>query len=269
MNAIFNFNRAGLLVQRYFTGKIQNELIFFGIMFVLFMFFRNNPVVVGITILLAGVFYAVKGFKEIHAPANGINYFMIPATQLAKITVSILLFLIYYFAMMLLAYVLGNLAGTALNNLLANIDFLSTELRLFHHSSLRWSFFENTSPLIQEMFTIDERTITKESGISYIFLFIKLFLVIQSLFILGGIYFKHNQIFKTLLALIIIAFAFSIIWGLELHLFIIKSELNHSTGLEIMNDWGNMVKNTSNVFYWLLIPYLWVTAYFRLTEKEI
>jgi hypothetical protein len=268
MNAIFNFNRAGLLVQRYFTGKIQNELIFFGIMFVLFMFVRNAPIVVGITILLAGVFYAVKGLKEIHAPANGINYFMIPATQLEKITVSISLFVIYYFAMMLLAYVLGNLTGTALNNLLANNNFLSVDLNLFHPSSLKWSFFENTSPLVQEMYTIDERTITEESGISYIFLFIKLFLAIQSLFILGGIYFKHNQIFKTLLALIVIAFAFGIIFLVELDLIIVKNEVNHAD-LENMNAWGNMIKNTANVFYWLLIPYLWVTAYFRLTEKEI
>jgi hypothetical protein len=269
MSTIFNFNRAGLLVQRYFTGRIQNELIFFGIMFVVFMLFRNFPVVVGITILLAGVFYAVKGLKEIHPPANGINYFMVPATQLEKITVSILLFIVYYFAMMFLAYVIGNLAGTALNNLLANIDFLTTDLNLFHPSSLKWSFFENTSPAVQEIYTLDERTITVASGIPYIFLFIKLFLAIQSLFILGGIYFKHNQIFKTLLALIIIAFAFCIILLLELHLFIVKGELNHYASLEIMSAWGNMIKNTSNVFYCLLIPFLWVTAYFRLTEKEV
>jgi hypothetical protein len=171
---------------------------------------------------------------------------------------------------MFLAYVLGNLTGTALNNLLANNNFLSTELDLFHHSSLKWSFFENT--VIEASFVIqDGQRIVKDAGVSDISLFIRVFLVTQSLFILGGIYFKHNQIFKTLLALIVIVFVFFIIWGVEMYSIIGgENEANHYFMDQVrMDSWVNMIENTSNVFYWLLIPFLWVTAYFRLTEKEV
>jgi hypothetical protein len=254
MNAIFNFNRAGLLVQRYFMEKIQGELIFLSIMSFVFLFFRNNPTVIGITILIAGAFYAGNALKEIHAPTKRINYFMIPAMQLEKLTVSILLLVGYYFVLMLLAYVIGNVIGTALNNWLANIGFLSSGFDLFHSSPIKWKLFENTNG----------------TNISHFSLFLKLFLVTQSLFILGGIYFKKNQVFKTLLALIAIIFVFVFAWGIELKLILGDgSFLKSSFAGDSLLRWEEGVDTAAKIFYWLLIPYLWVTAYFRLTEKEV
>jgi hypothetical protein len=264
MNTVFNFKRTGLLVQRYFVERTQSELIFFGIMAFIFMLFRNVPVVIGVTLLIAGVFHAANVLKEIHAPAKGINYFMIPATQLEKITVSILLLVVYYFVMMFLAYVLGNLTGTALNNLLAKVDFFSSELELFYPSRLKWSLFENVSGMSTAVMQ-DGQVVLESPDFTFFDLFFELFLIIQSLFILGGIYFKRNQVFKTLAVLIIISFIFFIAGSLEAYWIFGR----HTPRIENIETWFNWLKNTATVFYYLLIPYFWVTAYFRLTEKEV
>jgi hypothetical protein len=229
------------------------------------MLFRNHPVVIGVTLLIAGVFHAANVLKEIHSPTKGINYFMIPATQLEKITVSILLLVVYYFVMMFLAYVIGNLAGTALNNLLAKVDFFSSELELFYPSRLKWALFGT----VTEMSTVvmqDGQPLVKPADVTYFSLFLHLFLVIQPLFILGGIYFKRNQVFKTLAVLIILTFTFFIVLSLEWYWMIGK---NAPYSAEHFISWRNRVTNTTDVFYYFLIPYLWVTAYFRLTEKEV
>jgi hypothetical protein len=233
------------------------------------MLFRNNPVVIGITILLAGAFHAGKFFKEIHSTANGINYFMIPATQLEKITVSLFLSIVYYFAFALLAYFIGNLVGTGLNNLLANSHFLSADIKLFHTSPLKWVLFEDFQ--IRRVIFEGEKVANIPEYTSWIWLFFRIFLVTQSLFVLGGIYFKHNQIFKTILTLIVSGFAFLILWSIEMYLLIIRTESN--VQLQWLPEryvaWQDMVAITSEVFCWLLIPFLWIVAYVRLTEKEI
>jgi hypothetical protein len=231
------------------------------------MFFRNIPVSIGITIVIAGVFHAGKFFREIHSPATGINYFLIPATQLEKITASLLFTVVYYFAKMLLAYIIGNLAGTGLNNLLANIDFLSSDLHLFHTAPLKWELFESIRKEIN--LVNGEQAATASASISYVYLFFKIFLFTQSLFVLGGIYFKRNQALKTLLALIIITFSFSIIGGIELELLTGASRINIVSSTESLTSWGHTVGSVFRIFYWLLIPYLWTISYFRLTEKEI
>jgi hypothetical protein len=267
MNTIFNFNRIKLLIQRYFSERIQGELIFLSIMTFVFMFFRNSPITIGITIVIAGMFHAGKFFREIHSPANGINYFLIPATQLEKISVSFLFTVVYFFAKMLLAYIIGNLAGTGLNNLLANMDFLSSSLPLFQTAPLKWELFEsieNGTILVN-----GKLTTTASGSISYAFLFFKLFLLTQSLFVLGGIYFKRNQTLKTLLALIIITFAFSFTGGIELNLLTGESRINIVAHMDSLMSWGHTIGNVLRISYWWLIPYLWIISYFRLTEIEI
>jgi hypothetical protein len=269
MNVIFNFNRAGLLVQRYFSEKLHRELIYWSIMSVLFMFFRNQPVAIGFAILTAGIFYAARFSREIHSPANGISYFMIPATQLEKIAVSLFLAIVYYFALMMMAYVVGNLVGTALNNLLAGIDFLSSDLNLFHHSSLKWRFFESVSE--PKMLYIND-VLTPRGNTSLLRIFFETFLITQSIFVLGGIYFKRSQTLKTLFMLIIIGFMLFVLLITEMELIVGIREISHQPvppSEESISQWTRMLGTTANVFRWALLPFLWITSYFRLTEKEV
>ena len=251
---IFNFNRLGLLFQRYFTERFYTELIYWGIMAIAFMFIRNNlPLMMGL-IIIAGVFYAARFFREIHSRSNGVAYFMIPATQLEKMIVGVVMTSFYYFAMMIIAYVVGNLLGTLLNNMLASMNFSVSGINVFHHSPLQWKLFVTGSA-----------NPFANIGNSFYFLFL-FFLLGQSVYLLGSTYFKNNQFLKTLLAVNIVQIGLSILFVIELVLFTGK------TNITVGNpsyDIGMMIGRIMRYTTCFLIPFFWVVSYFRLTEKQI
>ena len=244
---LFNFKRVGFLFQRYFIERFRTELIYWGIMAIVFMLIRNNfQVMVGL-IIVAGVFYAARFFREIHHSANGIAYFMIPATQLEKLTVAIVMTTFYYLAMMILVYVIGNLSGTFLGNTLAGMDFLPNGL--FHHSPLQWALLK-MEPIRNSM----ENTSSIAS-----------FFIIQSIFLLGGIYFIKNQAFKTFLSILIIQLLLAIFVIVEVKL-IFGDDLLFT---EINTKNLNFSPIISDIFRVFLFLFFWVVSYFRLTEKQV
>ena len=258
---LFNFKRVGLLFQRYFIERFRSELIYWGIMTIVFMFLRNNiPAMFGL-IIVAGIFYAARFFKEIHHSGNGVAYFMIPATQLEKLTVAIVMTTFYYFAMMMIVYVIGNLAGTFLSNALACITFIQNDLNMFHHPPpLQWKLFEEINP---SFFVMHNSTENIRHSVSFFIIF----LMSQSLFLLGGIYFKKNQTFKTFSVIFIIQLLLGILVFIEAKLILGDSIRNiPDTAIKWnLNSVGTIVQ----IFYVLLSLFFWVVSYFRLTEKQV
>ena len=251
---LFNFKRVGLLFQRYFIERFRTELVYWGIMAIVFMFLRNNTSAMCGLIIVAGVFYAARFLKEIHHSANGIAYFMVPATQLEKLTVAIVMTSFYYFVMMVIVYVIGNLSGTFLGNMLASIDFLPNGL--FHHSSLQWTLFEKVdSKLPVEIYGVKNQFIVS---------FFATFLLFQSLFLLGGIYFKNKQVAKTFFSILIIQLLLAILVIVELKLILGDNFFNVGTNLNI--NPSPIISNTLRILFLL---FFWVVSYFRLTEKQV
>ena len=251
---IFSFNRLGLLFQRYFTERSRTELIYWSIMAIVFMLIRNNPPLMAGLIIIAGVFYAARFFREIHSRSNGVAYFMIPATHLEKLTVGIVMTSFYYFAMMIIAYIIGNLLGTLLNNILASMNFSVIGINIFYHSSLQWKMFITDSSY--PFANIGHRSY-------YLFLF---FLFGQSVYLLGSTYFKNNQFLKTFLATNIIQLCLFILFAIKIWLFI------GNGGLTIENtsyDFSMMVGKILRYIIYFLTPFFWVVSYFRLTEKQV
>jgi len=258
---IFNFGRMGLLFQRYFIERFRSEAIYWGIMVLVFMFMRNNiPAMFGL-ILVAGAFYAARFFREIHYPSNGVAYFMIPATQLEKLTVAIIMTTLYYFVMMMFVYILGNLLGTFLNNMLAGIDLLHNDLKptFFHQSTLAWKLFEETGEPGNPM-----KHFVK--NMPYMVSIFRSFLFFQPLFLFGSIYFKKNQAFKTFAAIILVFIVLSILTGIEAKLILGETTITSVGAPEL---WQNLLGNTAKIIYYLLTPFFWVVSYFRLTEKQV
>jgi|GEM_PF-455815 len=262
---IFDFKRVGLLFQRYFTERSNTELIYWSIMAIVFMLIRNVTPLMVILIIVAGAFYAGRFFREIHSRSNGVAYFMIPATQLEKLVVGIVMTTFYYFAMMMIAYVAGNLLGTFINNMLASVDFIG--LNIFHHIPLQWKLFEATIP--------NTTVIFNSSGIpsyqtNYISLFniLVAFLLVQSIYLFGSIYFKSNQTLKTFLAVNVIQILLVIVLVIEVRLITGGFSINMTT-MQSAHDFGEMVRNIVRPIVYLLPPFFWVVSYFRLTEKQV
>jgi hypothetical protein len=262
MNTIFDFKRTGLLIQRHFIERFQSELIFWGVSIICILFIRNQLPALTAFAMITCAFRSGLFFKEIHSPTNRINYFMIPATQIEKFVVSILCAIVYFWAMMFVVYAVGNVLGTWLNNLLANVDLFAVAFEL-NHQDINWVVFNDVS-----------NEITANP-----WLIATAILIIQSLFLLGGIYFKKNQVLKTFFALIIIGVFLIFIFTVEAKYFVmdnyiegVKSGALDTEGLrEILGEkliatWGEIILK---IFFYLCAPYLWVTAYIRLTEKEV
>ncbi|MDR0541842.1 MAG: hypothetical protein LBH19_06480 [Dysgonamonadaceae bacterium] len=265
---VFNFNRFGLLFRRYFTERMHTELIYWGIMIIAFMFLRNFIFGVGFLWFVAGMFYAARFFREIHSPTNGVAYFMIPATHLEKLLVALIMTTIYYFAMMMASYAIGNLLGTFLNNTLASLPFISSEYlglhELFYQSPLKWILFE----VHTNSFTYNHTVFG--NSYSYFGVFLKIFILLQSIYLLGGIYFKNNQAFKTFFLTNIIQVCFFILLILEIRL-IIRAEDTVFTTMtpENVNRIQDIFLCILHWMFCLLPPFFWVVGYFRLTEKEV
>jgi hypothetical protein len=257
MNAIFNFKRAGLLIQRHFIERFQNELIFWGIAIICMMFLRINiGGILGFAII-AGIIRTCQFFREIHSPTNRINYFMIPATQIEKFVVSLLYTIVYFWSMLFVVYVIGNFLGTWLNNLLANIGLLSDMLGI-HYRNLSWIIVDSI----------------KYEGTNSVLTVCVVILIFQSIFLLGGIYFKRSQLFKTFLALAVIGFFLGVISVIEAKYLLVDSVemLAESSNANINisgKDMPGLMKTISGIFLYLQAPFLWLVSYIRLIEKEV
>ena len=258
MNATLNFNRIGLLIQRFFIQRFSNELMFWGITIIVMMLIRNNIAGILGFAIIASIIRTNQLFREMHSPTNQINYFMIPATQIEKFTASLLYAFVYFWVMAISAYAIGNVLGTFVNNLLANFGLLSDVFNI-RHSSLHWVLFQSIgNGNVKDFFSV----------------FLAM-IIIQSTFLLGSIYFKRSQILKTCLALVVFGFFFVIISIFLMKTFIVDGSNIHSYtirgGLDLHingTDFGP-IKIISNIFFYLLTPYLWFTSYIRLTEKEV
>jgi hypothetical protein len=258
---IFNFSRLGLLFRRYFAERSRTELIYWIIMVIAFMFIRNVLSLMIMLIIIAGVFYAARFFREIHSSSNGVAYFMIPATQLEKLTVGIVMTSFYYFAMMMIAYVIGNSLGYFFNNMLAsmNIDTL-LGFSPFHHSHLQWKLFDIT---IEPWMDVSGH---KSLLCLHIF---EMFLIEQSIYLLGSIYFKRNQFLSTFLATNIIQILLLILFVIELWLVFGTTSINMDGQGFYFYDFGKTLGTILRYVVWALPPFFWVVSYFRLTEKQI
>jgi len=250
---ILNFHRLVLLFKRYFAERSRPEVFYWSIMMIVFMFFRNNAAGMTPLILICGVIYASRFFKEINSSGNGVAYFMIPATQLEKLIVGITITSFYYFSMMMITYTLGNLLGTFLNNMLANMNL---NINIFSNSPLQWV-----------LFGFSDNAGIIGSGNNKFLSLLGTFLIGQSIYLLGSIYFKNNTFLLTFIAFIGFLFFISFLLIVEIQmLYGVTSFQFHAASF---TDFGKIGGKILEVIMWLLAPFFWIVSYFRLTEKQV
>ena len=264
---IFSFNRLGLLFRRFFAERSRYELIQWITMTIVFMFLRNFGVGIAIAIVVSGVIYASNFYKEIHLVGNGAAYFMIPASQLEKTILGVVITSFYYFAMIVVAYIIGNLLGTFLNNIFASMNIMINAnifgLNLFHYSPLHWYLFHIPVGPFEDT----------NGHTNFVIGLYELFWIGQSIYLLGSIYFKRNHFFATFLATNVIHIILLILFVLELKLFYghesMTLNFNSANNRLFFYGFDKMIGRILEVGLWLLPPFFWVVSYFRLTEKQV
>ena len=252
MNTTLNFNRLGLLLKRFFIENKQKELTFWGIATVVFMI-MHEPTSVEMFLYISGFIFAARMFKEFKYTPGGMHYLLIPTTQLEKLISSILLSTVYYFIMFVITYTLGTLLGTLISNLILGTQ-QPVGLELFQISSIS---------------TVWENNLVHHNGFWNIFLS---FALIQSIFMLGSLYFKRNALSRTFLTLIIFAVVLGLIEVFLLRITFGTYQLSGQSFKFTFDSGENLLPGfelAGNILKYLSIPFFWLVSYFRLTEKQV
>ena len=251
MNTTFSFNHLGLLIKRYFVENKQRELSFWGIVIVVFMIMHESTAI-EVFFYVSGFIFAARMFKIFSYTPGGMHYLLIPATHVEKLITAILLSTVYFFIMLLISYSIGNALGTTLGNLIFNMQN-PVSLDLFQMESITkvWA-----------------NQVVTHNGLVSIYLN---FALIQSVFLLGSVYFKKNAMGRTFLTFIFITIVIGLIEVLILRVtFGTFSLTGQNMNLTISGD--NLFpgfEQAGKIVKYLMIPFFWVVAYFRLTEKQV
>lgn len=254
MKFTFSFRRVILLIQRYLFENISRELLFWCIITLIFTILDHRSFVI-IVLFISGLIYSLRLNKELLRGANGMHFLMIPATQTEKIVSNIFLNTIYHFSMTLLAYTIGNLLVTLIYHVILKIEV-----------PVSWDLFQTSNTVYVNGFmqVIEQNVFWQIFG---------LFAFSQALFTLGSLYFANNAVFKTVFSILGIGFVlfqfqiflFKTIWD-------IKYLSNAIFPMFVMitdSTIPAIVDNAITIGSYLLLPFLWIVGYYRLTEKQV
>lgn len=246
----FSFRRLALLMGRDVYTNLKYYLTFFatlgGILITLSLlntWANNGEYDTGFLLsqgqfmlFLFGIIITSGAFKELGSKNKGWFYLMLPANPLEKLLSSWLITSVGYAAIASLLLVVSSLVTSAFTALLFGGG-------LYVINPLEPHFLE----------------------------LLLHYCIIQSVFFLGAIYFKKHNFLRTILALIILFFAFVIVveiisqgifhtWSFSGDQF----EINDNTILG-----RDLLAVIKTVYYALIVPFFLTVSYFRLKEREV
>jgi hypothetical protein len=246
------FNRSYFLIS---SGVVAGILLFFSTLA------RMNQVgpqfypdfyqtAYSIILFLGGILITGKIFQRLHNNVKGSTWITLPASILEKfVSRLILLTVIFPIALTVLIFLISLIA------VCIHVLFMSSSLGIFN--------------------PFDKNILSTITG----------YIVLQSPFLLGAIYFKKNSMAQTFLAII----GYLILLALIAHVFYIAiyshytdnfHELLNPNGIGLIQWIQGIFKHHSmpaymiiywglTIFNWCIAPVCWVTGYFRLKEKEL
>jgi len=255
LNEVFSLPRFFNLFKEETSSGHRMTLIIASVVFAFlsFLFILNgsdrgtpefHEIWYGLVLLAGGFYFTSTSFNELNRKEERMNYLAIPASIFEKFSMKLLITTLGYIISVTLIYWLFS----------KFIDLIT--LRYFDFQ------FDVFNPF----------------GEHYLLL-IKLYLVLQSIFILGAATFNRFSFFKTLFALGLIGLIIGTFFGISLRLvfadffeslFVPRDDVTVIPSIEFRNfmeytAWPLL----QNLFWYVLAPVLWVIAYFKLKEREV
>jgi glucan phosphoethanolaminetransferase (alkaline phosphatase superfamily) len=210
-----------------------------------------------------GSFYASQIFRDLGSRSRGINYLMVPASAMEKLLCSLTFGVVLFFLVFTAAFYLAD----GLMVLIANAL----------HPSYNEAGPEGTQVKASLINVFNYNEPGQKNNINlYILLF---FLAIQSLFILGSVYFEKYSFIKTAISM----FVSMLIFFLLLYLFNeslmpnggfhkgfsayrVIEDNNKEVLVELPQWIGPLLRG---ILMYALPPFFWTVTYFRLREKQV
>jgi len=239
-----SFHRIGLLLKRYFVENWKKDLVVMGIVFafeiVIFPYriasFTQKEPMSWFLLFVCFSLFSGRIFGMLGKPSAAVNYLMLPASRMEKLTTNIILSHFYYPPILIAASYLGVLGRSFLCTLLFE-DYTTT--------GIGFTFFN--TPV--------------EAWVLILIIFLN-----NAVMMFGSIYFKKKAVIKTLLCEGAFAFASIIL------VFVIEIIL-HKAGYIVTHVRFPEIKDyIANIMYTIMIcttVFFWVLSYFRLKETEV
>lgn len=257
MNIEFNTRRLILLLKRFYLENAQRELNYWLIVTAVFALIFTQPDSARAFLYISGLFFAARQFKFFSYTPSGMNYLLIPATHFEKITASLLITVPFYFLMFLFTYILGTTIGVTVSNIVFGTEFMYSYDFITQARSV--PIF---GPVMSEFTKID------------VFNTFGTFAFIQSLFLMGSLFFKRNAAVKSMLSVTVFGFLLLMFQLLIFKVFYGSFSINSSDMMVSgFNPDTSIFVNALTIIYrvlsWVSVPFFWLVSYFRLTEKQV
>lgn len=201
----------------------------------------NDQVFYGITlpmVILGGFIFSSLIFNELQNREKAVFFLSLPATSLEKLVagwlVSSPIFIVLIYVLLM---VVNILSGTLLS-LFPGKEFVFID-----------PFYP---PLLNSL------------GI---------YMVLQTIFLLGALYFKKNNFFKTVLAIFLVALV-CFVWGILMVYLVGGTNNIHMENVDFSEQWRNFGENVlpyiaKTIFWGITGPFFLFIAWLRLKEREV
>lgn len=273
MNQFFSFPRLLLLLSKHWADNKKryglSVLAFIGLLITWFVFTLltrlDKPMgkeVQNITFFFSlfavGTFYASQYFRDLGSRSKGINFLLVPASAFEKLLCSLLYTALLFFVVFTVAFYL--------------VDALMVAVA--HQLPQDMASGEKTG--VVNIFKVVIVRFNKDSTINFLLFFFSL----QSVFLLGSVYFEKYSFIKT----IICGFAAGFLLFCFLYFFneYLLPEGDYPQGfltsyrVYVVGGKDRLVQVPrwiGEVFRFLVMygvaPFMWLVTYYRLKEKQV
>ena len=269
MNQFFSFKRFTLLVTKHWADNkkryVLSVLAFIGLLiswFVLTMLAdSDHPMpkdVQNITFFVAlfavGTFYASQYFRDLGSRSKGINYLLVPASAFEKLLCSLLYSVVLFFIVFTAAFYLVDVLMVAIGKSIPGSE----------------------KPSVVNVFKIILVRFNRDSTVNFLLFFFS----VQSVFLLGSVYFEKYSFIKTVISGFVAGFILFCV------MYFFNDKLlppgdypsgfltSYRVRVDGVNDHLVQVPRwIGEVFRFLIMyavaPFFWIVTYFRLKEKQV
>ncbi len=293
MNQTFDARRWWLLVGKHWSENRKKYALSLvaiaGLLLILFltMFNERRSVTneIQVTTYYSGLFivgclYASMLFADLASKTRGLNYLLVPASQLEKLLCALFYGVIVFFVCYTALFYLVDFIAVKVSNTFAYSRWVE------HHSAQ--DVFEGSK--VYNVFVTPNRDADELGFVFYLLLF---FFVLQAAFIYGSIFFAKFNFIKSIIALLVIGLFISFVIAKLIAPILPPGSYRHGItsyevytvkstpsgdGVMIYSDAVNdklvsIPEWIGDVLLFLLkyalAPLFWLAAYYRLKEKEI
>lgn len=277
MNDVFDLKRWSLYTSKYWSEHKKKFLLSLGaiggllVLWYSFVIFIAGDSPIGFNIqsltyyaglFITGCLFGSTLFSGLGNSTKAVHFLLIPASTFEKMLTALLFGVLLFFIAYTLVYYMVDVTMVTMSN------SMEETLALQHHVKAK------PAADIANVFVS-----LKSEGDNYYVYFVMAYFGIQSLFLLGSIYFVKNGFIKTVVCVLVVFLLLMFFVHKLMHLFVPEGEFfepfsiyrifNKTQGdvAVLLPGWLNslllfLVKYT-------LAPVCWLAAYYRLKEKEV